>query len=173
MAIDFELPSDADEMLLVGAIFSEATTGGNASDDEKKAIGSCVVNMAFYAAMKSQGGKKCYNDSFGDGTILSAIKKAIKGYNTPRWKLVMDGDKLKSKADLDKLNAGEIKILKAVVTAAGDVRKATPPVAGPGSTRFPLQFNQATDDPPSNREEKLFKLASHTFYGFKDGRECQ
>lgn len=172
--IDFQLPTDTDEMLVVGAIFSEATTGANASDDEKRAIGQCVLNMAYYARMTTQNGKKCFNTTFGDGTIIKAIKTSVKGYDTPRWRLVMNGDVLKTKAALEKdLDALETAVLKNVVSIAAAVMKEALPAAGPSSTRVPLQFNQAANDPPSKREEKIFNLGSHTFYGFIAGRECQ
>lgn len=172
--IDFSLPTAADEMLVVGTIFAEATTGSNASDDEKRAIGLCVVNMAYYARMTTQNGKKCFNTSFGDGTVRQAIVNSVRGYNSARWKLIMNGDALKSKAALEKdLNSLETAVLKSVVAIAASVMQSPLPAPGPGSKRIPLQFNQAPNSPPSDREEKIFNLASHTFYGFIDGRECR
>jgi hypothetical protein len=171
--IDFDLPTGADEQLLVGSVFSEATAGGGASDDEKLCIALCVMNMSYYATY-TQPGKTCYNDAFGDGTVLSAIKKAIKGYNSPQWKKIMESNALKSKDDLEgALIPSEIAHLKGAVTAAKKAIDANLPAKDPGSGRAPIQLNKANDSPPSPRQEKISHYALQTFYGFKSGRECQ
>ena len=39
--------------------------------------------------------------------------------------------------------------------------------------KIPVNFNKAGNQPASDRQERLGKLGSTTFYGFKSGRECQ
>ncbi|MGJ5065223.1 hypothetical protein [Bradyrhizobium oligotrophicum] len=173
-SIDFDLPTDPNQQLIAGAIFSESTAGANANADEKRCIGLCIVNMAYYATLTQDSGKPCYNSSFGDGSILSAIKKNIYGYGSAQWKKVMDADAMKSKDDLeDSLTASEVKHLKGSVEASATAIAATAPASDSASGRIPVQFNQAANNPPSTREEKIARYASETFYAFKTGRECQ
>ena len=92
---DSDYPKDPNLQLLVGVIFAESGSknyGGGENASEKEAIGKTFVNAAYYAAMKEQGGKKCYNDSFGDGTILSAIQTMAVAYSTATWNRVMNGN---------------------------------------------------------------------------------
>ena len=92
---DSDYPKDPNLQLLVGVIFAESGSknyGGGENASEKEAIGKTFVNAAYYAAMKEQGGKKCYNDSFGDGTILSAIQTMAVAYSTAIWNRVMNGN---------------------------------------------------------------------------------
>jgi hypothetical protein len=172
--IDFSLPQNADEQLIVGAIFAEAKTGGRASDDEMLNIGLAVRNMAYYSALTDKAGKKCNNGSFGNGTIEGVIEKSIEAYKGERWTLVMTGNALKSKTDLEKsLNdIAEIAQLKRVVAAARKAVNTTVPAGDPITGKIPLQFNQALISPPSGRAERIFNYGVHTFYGFIKGREC-
>lgn len=176
MPIDFNLPTDVKSQLLVGALFAESSTkfyGGGENPAEKTAIAQAIVNMAFYAGQSKMSGKKCYNSSYGDGTILSAVKRAIVAYGKDRWNLVMASDKLKSKADLEKvLNSFDVEHLKGCVEAVNALSSSVPITNG-SFGRIPLQFNQAKDSPPSTRTEKIGKEGAHTFYAFIDGRECQ
>ena len=176
MPIDFDSPTDAKRQLLAGALFAESSTkfyGGGEDAGEKTAIAQAIINMAFYAGQSKMGGKKCYNESFGDGSVLSAIKRAIVAYGKDRWNLVMSGDKLKSKADLEKvLNKFDVEHLKGCVEAVNALSSAVP-ISNGTFGRIPLQFNQATDSPPSPRTEKIGKAGAHTFYAFIVGRECQ
>jgi len=172
--IDFDLPTDSNQQLIAGAVFSESTAGANANDDEKRCIGLCIVNMAYYATLTQDNGQPCYNSSFGDGSVLSAIKRNIYGYGSAQWKKVMDGDAMKSKDDLSNtLTAREVKHLKGSVEASAIAVASTPPASDTVSGRVPVQFNQAVNSPPSPREEKIARYASETFYAFKAGRECQ
>lgn len=169
-SIDFNLPTDSDEQLLVGMVFAEAS---GAVADEIEAIVSCLVNCAHYATYQ-EAQKKCYNDSFGDGTILSAIKKCSLAYGSAQWKRVMDGDALKTKADLEaSLIPSEVSKLKACCAGVATVCAGSVPYSDPASKRNLVQFNQAADSPPSKRQEKVAKYGVHTFYAFKKGRECQ
>ena len=168
--IDFSLPTDSDEQAFVGLAFAEAS-GTDVS--EITAIVGCLVNVAYYAAYKEPL-KKCYNDAFGDGTILSAIKKSSSAYNSAQWKRIMNGDVLLSKAKLEQtLIPLEVSKLKACCDAVADVSAASTPYPDATSGRFLVQFNQATNSPPSTRQEKVAKYGVHTFYAFKTGRECQ
>lgn len=168
--IDFSLPTDSDSQLLVGLTFAEAS-GTDAS--EIQAIAACLVNCAYYANFK-QPPKKCYNESFGDGTILSAIKKCSQAYESRQWKRVMDGDALQSKAALEAvLIPVEVAKLKACCDGVATVTAGEVPYSDQAAKRNLIQFNQATNSPPSVRQEKVTAYGVHTFYAFKSGRECQ
>jgi hypothetical protein len=170
-------PKDPSTQLLVGLIFAESASkhvGGGENAEEKKAIGLTVLNAAYYGRMKSLAGKKCYNDSFGDGTLLSAIKTMAVAYNQPAWNKVMAGNTLKAAAELEKLDPDTAKHLELSIEAAETVASAMPPRGVIGLTnRAPVGFNQGADSPPSKRMERLGRLGAHTFYGFKKDRECQ
>lgn len=168
--IEFSLPTDSDQQVLVGLAYAESS-GTNPS--EIAAIIGCLVNVAYYAAYKEPS-KKCYNDAFGDGTILSAIKKSSLAYESAQWRRIMSGDVLLSKAKLEQtLIPSEVSKLKACCEAVADVSAGTTPYPDAASGRFLVQFNQATNSPPSTRQEKVAKYGVHTFYAFKTGRECQ
>lgn len=170
--IGFDLPTDANHQLLVGLVYAEASsTPGD--DDEKRGIAAAILNMAHYATY-TEPKKKCYNTSFGDGTVLSAIKKGSMAYNSPQWNKVMAGDALKAKADLENsLIPTEVRKLKACVESVAAVADGVPPIADTKSSRNLLQFNQADNSPPSPRQERVAKYGIHTFYAFIKGRECQ
>ena len=171
--IDFELPSAPDEQLLVGMLFAESSSGPAASDDEKRCIAECVVNMAFYATYAVQN-KTCYNSSFGDGKILSAIKLGSLAYGGAQWNRVMNGNILWSKAELEKrLVPSEVDKLKMCVSAVQGTINLVTPVKDSGSNRVLIQFNGAENAPPSPRQEKAARYSGHSFYAFKSGRECQ
>lgn len=176
MPINFDLPTDAQKQILVGALFAESSTkfyGGGEDGGEKTAIAQAITNMAFYAAQGKMNGKKCYNSSYGDGTLLSAVKRAIVAYDKKQWNLVMSADRLKSKADLEKvLDQFGIEHLKGCVETVNALSSVIP-MSNSTFGRIPLQFNQASNSPPSPRTEKIGKAGAHTFYAFKSGRECQ
>lgn len=175
--IDFPLPSGEEPEALTGAIFSESTGAASAGDydNEKNCIGLAVINASYYATWKTHGGKTCYNSSFGDGSIIDAIRKTIGAYGKSRWKLIMNGDRLKSKVQLEAiLTPADVDHLKRTVDAVNRIYPMNPPVTYVALGREPLQFNQAADSPPNpQRQEKIGRYASHTFYAFKKGRECQ
>jgi len=74
-----DLPTDAMLQLLTGAVFAESSTGwyGGENHDEKAAIAWAILNMTHYATLKPPGSRRGYNSAFGDGTVLSAIRRAI------------------------------------------------------------------------------------------------
>lgn len=86
--IDFPLPSGQDPEALTGTIFAESTGAASAGDydKEKDCIGLAVINAAYYATWTIHEGKTCYNSSFGDGTIIDAVRKTIGAYGKARWK---------------------------------------------------------------------------------------
>ncbi len=176
--IDFELPAKAETQLIAAVIFAESGTAafGGANEDEKYCIGLAVRNMAHYAKYTG-GARKCYNQHFGDGTVLSAIKSTIQAYKTKMWLMIMSADALKDKAALEAaLSDAYVAHLRGAVEAAEKAAKVPLlPAKGPVGvkSRPPLQFNKAANSPPSPRMELLGKLGSHSFYGFKAGRECQ
>lgn len=178
MTINFNLPTDARSQLLVGALFAESSTrnyGGGENPAEKTAIAQAIINMAFYAAQRTMNGTRCYNDSFGDGTILGAIRRAIVAYGQTRWNLVMSANQLKSKAELERvLTPDDVEHLRGCVVAVNQIGNAAAPLSNNVfGRRIPLQFNQAANSPPSPRTERIGREGAHTFYAFKIGRECQ
>jgi hypothetical protein len=172
-----DYPQDPNLQLLTGVIFAESASkfyGGGENAGEKEAIGKTFVNAAHYAATTEQDGKKCWNSSFGDGTILAAIQKLALAYNTATWNRVMNGSSLKPAAELAKLQPDDAEHLRLSVEAANTLS----PLIGPKAVnalamKNPVAFNRAGDSPPSARMEKIGHLGAHTFYGFKQGRECQ
>ena len=177
MPIDFDLPTDAAKQILVGAIFAESSTkfsGGGEDAGEKTAIVQAIINLAYYAGQSKMNGKKCYNSSFGDGTILGAVKKSIHAYGQTRWNLVMVNDTLKTKKILEKvLDQFDVAHLKNCAETVNLWSSATAPVSNDTLGGIPLQFNQAANSPPSPRMKKIGKAGAHTFYAFIAGRECQ
>jgi len=88
---------------------------------------------------------------------LSAVEKAIVAYGKDRWNLVMASDKLKSKADLEKvLNSFDVEHLKGCVKAVNALSTSVP-ISNGTFGRLQLQFNQAKDSPPSPRPERIGK----------------
>jgi hypothetical protein len=60
----------------------------------------------------------------------------------------------------------------AVTTAIGAAPQLPHALASLGD-RIPVQFNQASNSPPSaQRQEKIGKHGKHTFYAFIVGREA-
>jgi hypothetical protein len=175
--IDFPLPYGEDAEALTGAIFSESTGMAAAGDydKEKDCVGLAIINAAYYATWKPNAGATCFNSSFGNGTIIDAVRRIIVAYGKARWKLIMTGDRLKSKAELEAaLTPPDADHLKRTVNAVNRIYPSNPPVTYAPLSRVPLQFNQAIDSPPNpQRQEKVGRYASHTFYAFKKGRECQ
>src|SRR5437867_145429 len=100
-------------------------------------------------------------------------------YGGNRWKAVMSGDSLKSKAELDKLQIFEKDHLRLSMEAANFCNDGNPPpptgLAGIGDPvgQFPVAFNKANDQSPSPRMQRFLRVGSHTFYSFKPGRETQ
>jgi hypothetical protein len=185
------LPETLERQLLVGVIYAESGSkaySGEENADEKLAIGWTFVNRAYYAQFKPVDGKhRCYNESFGDGTLVSAVKTGSAAYNPvdkdnkkvdyAPWYDIMNGNRLKSLEELAESlqEPAKLEHFKLSVEAAN---KIDPYVNKPRAlpklgNRIPVAFNQAVDKPPSpQRMERIGKLSVHTFYGFKAGREC-
>lgn len=162
----------------MGAVFAESSTRwyGGEDRDEKEAILWSILNMSHYAVHKPANKTRCYNQSFGNGSVLSAIQHAIVAYGSPRWNTIMDGNSLKSEETLASKLTGDdrehLRLVAEVVVAAGPTPQLPKALATLGD-RVPVQFNQATNSPPSrDRQEKIGKLGRHTFYAFKEGRTC-
>lgn len=170
------LPTDPMLQLLTGAVFAESSTRwfGGENALEKEAIAWSILNMSHFATVTK--GTHNYNRAFGDGTVLSAIRKAIVAYGGGRWNLVMNGNQLKAEATLERLEPADVEHLRLtieVVTAIGPAPRL-PHALASLSDRIPVQFNQATDSPPSaQRQEKIGRHGKHTFYAFKAGREAE
>lgn len=172
------LPTDPMLQLLTGAVFAESSTRWYGGEDhgEKEAIAWAILNMSHYATVKPAGRQRGYNSAFGDGTVLSAIRKAIVAYGAPRWNLVMNGTTLKPAASLDRLDPADREhlVLCLVVTNAISPSPTLPRSLATLGDRIPVQFNQANDSPPSrDRQERIGRLGRHTFYAFKQGREAE
>ena len=169
------LPTDPMLQLLVGAVFAESSTRwyGGENALEKEAIAWSILNMSHYATVTK--GTHNYNRAFGDGTVLSAIRKAIVAYGSPRWNVVMDGNQLKPEASLNRLEPGDrdhLELVLQVVNAIGPAPRLPHPLASL-ENRIPVRFNQASNSPPSaQRQERIGKHGRHTFYAFKVGREA-
>jgi len=172
------LPTDPNEQLLVGLIFAESSTAGTGgeNEDEKIEIGLTVLNRTYYAKLSR------WNSGFGDGTVAGAIKKPgeFVSYGGSRWKLVMSGDRLKTKAQLEQLKSGERTHLILSLDSAKFANNGSAPLptglAGIGNPpgQFPIAFNQAQNIPPNrDRMFRFLRVGSHTFYAFKPGRELQ
>lgn len=175
--LPFSRPTDPMLQILTGAVFAESSTRyfGGENHEEKEAIAWAILHMSHYALVKPTGARRGYNSSFGDGTVLSAIKKAIVAYEGPRWDLIMSGTSLKPDSSLERLDPADREHLQLVVTVIASIGPA-PVLPHPLVTlenRIPLQFNQANNAPPSPRTEKIGKLGKHTFYAFKVGREAE
>lgn len=172
-----DLPTDPMVQLLSGAVFAESSTRwfGGEDHDEKEAIAWAILHMSHFATLKPEGRSRGYNAAFGDGTVLSAIKKAIVAYEGPRWDLIMSGTALKPDSSLERLDPADREHLQLVVTVVAAIGPAPvlPHRLVTLENRIPLQFNQANNSPPSPRTEKIGKLGKHTFYAFKAGREAE
>lgn len=178
MTTELALPTDPMLQLLTGAVFAESSTRwyGGENHEEKEAIAWSILHMSHFATVKPAGARRGYNSAFGDGTVLSAIRKAIVAYEGPRWQLVMSGTALKPQASLDKLKPDDREHLRLVlvVTNAIGAAPSLPHALATLGNRVPVQFNQANDAPPSkDRQEKIGRLGRHTFYAFKEGREAE
>lgn len=172
------LPTDPMLQLLTGAVFAESSTRWYGGEDhgEKEAIAWAILHMSHFATVKPPGRARGYNSSFGDGTVLSAIRKAIVAFGGPRWSLVMNGNVLKPVASLARLEPADHEHLALclVVTNAISPAPALPHALATLGNRIPVQFNQATNSPPSaDRQERIGRLGRHTFYAFKEGREAE
>ena len=174
--LDFTVPTDPMLQLLTGAVFAESSTrwfGGEDAPD-KEAIAWSILNMSHFATVRK--GTHNYNRSFGDGTVLSAIRHAIVAYGSARWNLVMNGNQLKAEATLERLEPADVEHLRLtieVVTAIGPAPRL-PHALASLSARIPVQFNQATDSPPSaQRQEKIGRHGKHTFYAFKTNHKTK
>ena len=172
------LPTDPMLQLLTGAVFAESSTRWYGGEDhgEKEAIAWAILNMSHFATVKPPGRQRGYNSAFGDGTVLSAIRKAIVAFGGPRWNLVMNDTALKPATGLARLDPADHEHLALclVVTNAIGPAPALPRTLASLANRIPVQFNQANDSPPSkDRQERIGRLGRHTFYAFKNGREAE
>lgn len=166
---------------LVGAIYSESGTQGTGGEipDEKLAIGETFL----YEAEAMQTCPK-YN-SFGDGTIWGAIQTSSVAVGSAQWNQVMNGtSRTCDLKDRDTLNKSlsfpppRLHLINSVLAVnefalTGDVVPALPLLDELGG-RIPIAFNRAFNSPPKRRrEQKIGRIGTTSFYGFKPGRECQ
>jgi len=169
------LPTDPMLQLLTGAVFAESSTRwfGGENALEKEAIAWSILNMSHFATVTK--GTHNYNRAFGDGTVLSAIRKAIVAYGGGRWDLVMNTNQLKPAATLERLDPADLDHLQLTVDVVNAIGAAPrlPHALASLEDRIPVQFNQASNSPPSaQRQEKIGRHGKHTFYAFKPGREA-
>lgn len=178
------LPTDKNTQLLVGLIFAESSSknwGGGDNEDEKIEMGLTVLNRTFYARLTAPNGRS-YNHTFGNGTVQSAIQYSgeFVAYGGERWKKVMTGTSLKTKAELDRLQVFEKEHLALSIDAATFCTDGKAPLptglAGIGNPagQFPVAFNKAANSPPNKRRMvKFLSVGSHSFYSFIPGREAE
>jgi hypothetical protein len=177
------LPAKKDTQLLTGLIFAESSSqswGGGDNEDEKIEMGLTVLNRTYYATLRAPNGRN-YNSRFGDGTVLGAL--AVGGefvaFGGDRWKRVMNGSSLKSRAELNALQLYEKQHLSLSIDAAEFCMDGKAPLptglAGIGNPagQFPIAFNKANDSPPSGRMFKFLRVGSHSFYAFIKEMEAQ
>jgi RHS repeat-associated protein len=166
---------------LVGAIYAESGTQGTGGEDanEKLAIGETFL----YQAEIMQTCPK-YNN-FGDGTLWGAIQTSSTAVGGARWNEVMNGTSrtcdLRSRDTLAKTLSYQptrLHLINSVLAVnefglSGNVVPGLPELDQLGG-RIPIAFNKAFNRPPNKRrEEKIGRIGTTSFYGFKPGRECQ
>jgi RHS repeat-associated protein len=166
---------------LVGAIYAESGTQGAGGEDanEKLAIGETFL----YQAEVMQTCPK-YNN-FGDGTLWGAIQTSSTAVGGARWNDVMNGTSrtcdLKDRGTLARTLSyppTRLHLINSVLAVnefglSGDVVPGLPELDQLGG-RIPIAFNKAFNSPPNRRrEEKIGRIGTTSFYGFKPGRECQ
>jgi len=170
-------PKGQAQRLFTAVIFSESSAGTGEDAVEKLAIGATIYNIAFYAKLPpGSKQKKNYNaPSFGDGSVLGAIKTAFpKSYKRGRWNLIANATDLKQQADLDQALIGPDRDhYNLCVDAANAVKN--PPMAIPQfNNGVPIGFNKADNQPPNPaRQHKIGHAGATTFYGFDSGREYE
>ena len=117
---------------------------------------------------------RCYNDSFGSGTIQSAVRNGFQAYGGARWNEVMKADDtMKTRAVLEStLDQAKLDHLRLSIESANAITSA-PPINNATLGGAPVAFNQASNSPPSARMERAAAAGAHTFYKFKSNRECE
>jgi len=169
-------PANQNNQLLAGLMFAESTSSGFSKEDlerEKLMIGFCALNRCYYAPLSPEN-----KISFGDGTLLKAMP-GFKAYKKAQWQRVMDeNDMMKQKSDLVSLKPSEKRKLIDCIAAVDRSHELTivipyglPLASDTGQRRYPVSMNQAIDDPPSYRQERIGRICKHTFYAFKPGYE--
>lgn len=170
-------PTNARTRLLVGAIYAESgtTENGGENADEKIAIGWTFVNMAYYAPLRSPRNGRQYNDAFGDGTLLSAIRNGSVAYGEPLWSQVMTGNDLKSYQELDHGLTGRTQRIhyNLSVEAAQQVGDNPPMPLESLSYWVPIQFNRSGRPPNPRRQWEVGQFGRTHFFAFKPGRELE
>jgi len=172
-------PKDPTARLLTAAVFAESGNAhyGGENADEKEAIAVTVMNQAFYA-IKPPKQKRNYNASFGDGTILSAIKNGCVSYSGERWNLVADASDLLPQAQIE----GNLKLDDrthfnlSVDTANLLLGYKAPLTIKALGGHAPIGFHSGKQIgviPNEDRESIIGKLGRHEFYGFDKGHEYE
>ncbi len=165
---------------LVAAIYAESGSkdwSGAENAVEKLAIGATIVNQAFYAKLPpgSKPKRRNYNKSFGDGTVLGAIKRSIVAYKQTEWNQVADADDLKPDPTISGTLVGTAREhYNLSVDAANAVTTAPMAIKELGS-RCPIGFNKSQKHkaPSKERDDFIGGAGVHMFYGFKTGREYE
>ncbi len=164
---------------LVAAIYAESSSkeySGAENAVEKLAIGATIVNQAFYAKLPpgSKPKQRNYNKSFGDGTVLGAIKKSIVAYKKRAWNQVANSTDLNPNATISKTLIGSAREHYNLSVDAANAVTAAPMGIKDFNNEAPIGFNQAKDTAPNpDREHRIGAAGVHTFYGFDKGHEYQ
>jgi RHS repeat-associated protein len=176
-------PSTQPARQLVGAVYGESSTpssGGGEYPDEKIAIAETFAYQAYFATVYPK-----FDKNFGDGSLWGAIQKNSLAVGGALWNQVMDGSTstcdLKGPETVGQALQGAaarthfidsviaVNEIAAAVTPASQLLLPVPEL----NPQVPVGFNKASNSPPSPRMQKIGRIGSTTFYGFKPGRAAQ
>lgn len=129
-----------------------------------------------YNAKRVGKQKRNYNaESWGDGSVLDAIKHSIRAYQQKQWNEVATADDLKPDAILDRTLFFTDRTHYNLSVGAANAIAAAPTGIKNFNNRYPIGFNKSAKHKPPNkkRDEYIGEAGVHMFYGFKKGREYQ
>lgn len=171
------VPTGQDRQLLAGAVFAEAQQS-RSPNDEREAIASTFQNRIIHVRRwgnatfcPSITGQRRTNQAAQDArdfgsTLLGSIRTGSAAYGGGQWDKVMDSNRMRPSADIcARIQPGELAPLHRAIQAANAMY-------GRQGRRFFVAFNQARNRPPSARMELGARIAAHSFYKFRQGREC-
>ena len=171
------VPTGQDKQILAGAIFGEAEQS-RMTNDEREAIASTFQNRVFHVQRwadpsfcpnitgDSRSSQEAQDVGDFGRTLLQSISKGSLAYGGGQWNKVMDSDIMRSSADIcTRIQPGELAPLHRAIQAANAMY-------GNRGRRFLVAFNRAQNQPPSPRMKLEVSIAAHSFYRFKQDREC-
>lgn len=171
-----QVPTSADEQVLSGVVFAEAMQTRTAND-ERNAIASVFVNRINHVrnlcsgticpSLGNRRRQQCTRDTTDFGaTLFDAVKTGSIAYGGAQWNKVMDDSHMRSSAEIcRRIHPGELAPLLRAIAAAHAM------VGHVGRRRF-VALNQASNNPPSPRMQRVVQIGVHTFYRFIGNRVC-